>query len=165
MPALNKLSAEAGLEETKMILGWFFDFRCLLVSFPENKFLAWKEDVERLIATGFSMAKGLESLVGQKTHSSVIVPSVHNFLNRLRDLQTKAKIRRKIRIDTRCTDDLKLMLFFLERAHRGIYVNIVSYLLSTICYHSDSCPKGLRGYSDKGWAWRWYHTEDLLFGH
>ena len=111
MPALNKLSAEAGLEETKMILGWFFEFRRLLVSLPENKFLAWKEDVERLIATGFSMAKGLESLVGQKTHSSVIVPSVHNFLNRLRDLQTKAKIRRKIRIDTRCTDDLKLMLF------------------------------------------------------
>jgi hypothetical protein len=36
IPALTKLAAEAGLEETKTILGWFFEFRCLLVSLPRN---------------------------------------------------------------------------------------------------------------------------------
>ena len=57
MPALTKLAAEAGLEETKTILGWFFDFRRLLVSLPENKFLAWKKEVEKLIETESSYAK------------------------------------------------------------------------------------------------------------
>ena len=55
------------------------------------------------------------------------------------------------------------MTFFLEKAHGGIDMNIVSYLLPTSCYHSDSCPNGLGGYSQEGWAWRWYLPTNLLF--
>ena len=55
------------------------------------------------------------------------------------------------------------MLFFLEKAHRGIDMNIVAYLLPTICYRSDSCPQGLGGYSHEGWAWRWYLPAELRF--
>jgi hypothetical protein len=162
MPALAKLAAEAGLEEVKTILGWFFDFRRLLISLPENKFLAWKTEVERLIETGSSTAKELESLIGRLTHLSTIVPSVHHFLSRLRDLHNRAKTRRRIKIDARCSDDLKLMLFFLNKARDGIDMNIVAYLLPTSSYRSDSCPYGLGGYSNDGWAWRWSRQSSVF---
>ncbi len=105
MPALKKLAAESGLEETKMIIGWSFDFCHLIVFLPENKFLAWKLEVERLIEIGESTAKELESLVGRMTHLSVIVPFVHHFLSQLRDLQSKAKSCRKIKIIKKCMND------------------------------------------------------------
>ena len=59
MPALTKLAAEAGLEETKTILGWFFDFRRLLVSLPKNKYLVWRKELEELIETKSLNAKEL----------------------------------------------------------------------------------------------------------
>jgi hypothetical protein len=38
--ARNKCKAEAGLEECKTILGWLVDMHCLLLSLPNNKFIA-----------------------------------------------------------------------------------------------------------------------------
>jgi hypothetical protein len=92
-----------------------------------------------------------------------MVPFIHHFLSRIRDLQIRAKTRRKIKIDLRCLNNLRLMIFFLDKAHRGIDMNIVSYLLPTSCYRSDSCPHGLGGDSHKGWAWRWYLPDKLRF--
>ena len=52
MAALNKLIAEAGPEETKIILGCFFNFRKLLISLPENKYVAWSEIIKEMMAKG-----------------------------------------------------------------------------------------------------------------
>jgi hypothetical protein len=41
MEARNKLEVEAGLEEQKTILGWLVDMHRLLLSLPNNKFVAW----------------------------------------------------------------------------------------------------------------------------
>jgi hypothetical protein len=41
MPTKNKFEAEATAEETKMILGWHFNFRLLAISLPDNKFIAY----------------------------------------------------------------------------------------------------------------------------
>ena len=41
--ARNKLSTEAGLEEHNTVLGWLIDMRRLLLSLPDNKFIAWTE--------------------------------------------------------------------------------------------------------------------------
>ena len=49
MAALAKLIAEAGLEETKVILGWFLDFRRLLISLPSNKFTAWTKSISDIL--------------------------------------------------------------------------------------------------------------------
>jgi hypothetical protein len=45
MDACDKLFAEAGLTELKMILGWEFNFQRLKVALPENKFIVWTTDV------------------------------------------------------------------------------------------------------------------------
>jgi hypothetical protein len=57
MDKSNKLLAEAGLSETKVILGLLFDFRKLQISLPKNKFITWRTNVNKLIAKGMTTAK------------------------------------------------------------------------------------------------------------
>jgi hypothetical protein len=40
MAALLKLLAEAGMQETKTMLGWFLNFRTLVISLPDSKAIA-----------------------------------------------------------------------------------------------------------------------------
>jgi len=49
MVAEDKLAAEGGLTETKVILGWFFNFRTLTVSLQEHKHTAWSSDIKQMI--------------------------------------------------------------------------------------------------------------------
>ena len=44
MAALAKFLAEASLEETKMILGLFFNFKNMTVALPDN-YVAWKKGI------------------------------------------------------------------------------------------------------------------------
>eukprot|EP00957_Ditylum_brightwellii_P113473 8651822-Ditylum_brightwellii.AAC.1 len=64
MAALAKLLAEARLEEKKTILGWYFDFRRMLIAIPENKFTAWTEAIKQIMEKGVTLAKELEINIG-----------------------------------------------------------------------------------------------------
>ena len=55
------------------------------------------------------------------------------------------------------------MLRFLNIARKGIDMNLIAFRKPTHVYQSDSCPFGLGGYSDKGFAWRFEIPEDLCF--
>jgi hypothetical protein len=55
------------------------------------------------------------------------------------------------------------MLWFLEIARQGIDMNLVAFRHPTHVYWSDSCPFGLRGYLDEGFAWRFEIPKDLRF--
>jgi hypothetical protein len=63
MDARDKLIAEAGPTETKIILGWDFNFRRLLISLPENKFIAWTTNIKKLLIKGSTTAKELKSTI------------------------------------------------------------------------------------------------------
>jgi hypothetical protein len=86
MEAWNKLQAEAGLEELKTVLGWLLDTRHLLVKLPKNKFDAWTNLINTVIQRGTTIAKEVESIIGQLGHLRMAIPFVHHFLGRLRDL-------------------------------------------------------------------------------
>jgi hypothetical protein len=163
MAALAKLLAEAGLEEIKTILGWVFDFRRMIVSLPDNKFIAWSREIENLLEKMETTAKELEENIGRMVHLSMILPFVHHFMSRLRDLQARAKNRRSIKITAECEKDLNLMLFFLKEASKGVDLNQIAFRMPGFVYRSDSCPKGLGGYSHLGKAWRFYIPEWLQF--
>ena len=60
MEARDKLLAEAGLSETKVDLGWLFNFRQSQISLPEDKFISWTTKVKKLITKGTTTAKALE---------------------------------------------------------------------------------------------------------
>jgi hypothetical protein len=42
-------------------------------------------------------------------------------------------------------------------------MNLIAYLAPMHVYHSDSCPAGLGGYSNKGFAWRYSIPQSLQF--
>jgi len=163
MAAIQKLLAEARCEEIKIVLGWLLNFRLLRISLPDNKFQAWSTAATDILRRGSTTAKELECNIGRWTHLGMILPSVHHFLSRLRDLQRRATNRRSIKLTEACIEDLELMLFFLQRALHGISFNLVAYRLPTHLYRSDSCPAGLGGYSHKGKAWRFYIPKNLQF--
>ena len=163
MAALAKLLAEAGLEETKTILGWDFDFRRMLVSLPENKFTAWSKAISSILGNGVVTAKELEKNIGRLIHLGLVLPYVHHFMSRLRELQRRATNRRQVKVTEIYAEDLKLMLFFLQKAKDGVDLNLIAYRKPTHVYRSDSCPRGLGGYSHTGWAWRYYLPPHLRF--
>ena len=93
----------------------------------------------------------------------LVLPFVHHFLSRLRELEIRAKNRRQIKVTEIYTEDLKLMLFFLDKANKGVDMNMIVYRKPTHCYRSDSCPMGLGGYRHIGYVWRYYLLPHLQF--
>ena len=133
------------------------------VSLPDNKFKAWSKAISEMLSKGFATAKELEKNIGRLVHLSLVLPFVHHFLSRLRELQRRATNRRQVKITEKYADDLKLMLYFLEKARDGVSLNMIAYRKPTHVFRSDSCPRGLGGYSHTGWAWRYYLPKDLQF--
>jgi hypothetical protein len=165
MASKNKLKAEARLSEIKTILGWTWDLRHLIISLPENKYIAWSGDIQTAVSSRRTMTTKLESTIGRLTHLSLVVPHVHHFLSRIWELHTTARRAnlRHIHFTDIIIDDLNLMRSFLDRAYRGIDMNLITYRQPTHVYRSDSCPAGIGGYNHQGFAWCYYFPEDLLF--
>ena len=152
MAAIAKLIAEAGAEEVKTILGWVFNFRDLTVSLPENKHQAWKRAILDVLERGMTSFKEIEKIVGRLVHLGIVLPSIHHFLSRLRELMRRAKIRRMISMTAIVIEDLKLMIFFLDKAKGGIDMNLLVCRKPTKVYRSDLCPAGLGGYRSDRYA-------------
>ena len=60
---------------------------------------------------------------------------------------------RSIKINEICAKDLELMQSILDKAKKGIDMNLLAFRSPDRIYYSDSCPAGLGGYSDQGFAW------------
>jgi hypothetical protein len=63
MIAKNKLAAEGGLSETKMILGWHFNFRTLTTTLPKHKFITWSTKIQQMMSMSKTSKKALESMI------------------------------------------------------------------------------------------------------
>ena len=57
MAAREKILAEAGAEEIKIILGWILNFRTLTIALPENKYVAWKVAILEILEAGSTSFK------------------------------------------------------------------------------------------------------------
>jgi hypothetical protein len=51
----------------------------------------------------------------------------------------------------------------LDKAKKGIDMNLLAFRSPDRIYYSDSCPAGLGGYSDEGYAWRFKVPDKLRF--
>ena len=83
MAALAKLIAKAGLEETKMILGLFFDFRRMTLALPTNKYVAWKSDIVNMLKYRKATAPKLDTIIGRLGNIGFIILQIFHFLSRL----------------------------------------------------------------------------------
>ncbi len=114
---------------------------------PHHKCTAWTEGINKMIKNKSLTAKILETTIGRLIHISMIIPAVHHFLSRLRELHFQAKNNNRCltNIPKICIDDLELMKKFLKWGHKGISMNQIEYHKPTHVYQSDSCPGGLGG--------------------
>jgi hypothetical protein len=161
MIARNKLTAEGSLSETKLILGWLFNFRTLILSLPDHKFIAWTAAIQKMVTSKCTTSKDLETTIRQMGHVGFVIPWVHHFLSRLHSLHFRSENCRFIIINKTCMKDLELMTGILTKAHKGIDMNLLAFCTPDRVYHSDSCPAGLGGYSNQGHDWRFQIPANL----
>ena len=126
--AVAKLIAKGGLEETKQILGWLYDKRCLLISLPNSKTFSRIDSITDIIARGETTASKLETIIVRLNHVGYILPTARNFLSRLRKLQSAARFKLQIHIPKLVLKDLELWKTFLHTSNKGISMNLLTYL-------------------------------------
>jgi hypothetical protein len=64
MDAQAKLKAKTGLTETKIILGWLWNFWTMTIALPENKFIAYSQVISDMIERGWTSKAKLETNIG-----------------------------------------------------------------------------------------------------
>jgi len=163
MVAKDKLLAEGGLSETKVILGWLFNFRTLTVSLPDHKFIAWRAAIQKIITLKRTTSKDLDTTIGRMGHVGFMIPWAYHFLSQLRSLNCRSKNRQFITVNDTCMKNWELMKEILAKAKNGIDMNLLAFRAPDRTYYSDSCPAGLGGYSDQGHAWRFHVPNHLQF--
>ena len=152
---IKKLLGKGALSEIKVILGWEFDTRHLLVRLLDNKYQAWKNSITKILHDGHTTHDTLDTLIGQLTHVSAVMHPLLHFLSRLRTLKFKASRRRSVKLEQKHRDDLLLALRLLNKSNKGISMNLLSFRKPTHCYRADACHWGIGGYNSEGRAWRW----------
>jgi hypothetical protein len=93
LAAIAKLIAEAGMEETKIMLGWLLNLRTLEISIPDNKAITWSQEIAEMLEEGKMKAKRLDRNIGRFVNIGMILLYVHHFLAQMRTLLKKAKKR------------------------------------------------------------------------
>jgi hypothetical protein len=155
LTAEKKLIAESLLEETKITLGWLLDTRRLRISLPMEKYAAWAATILFILITESISYQVLESLVGRLNHVCFIIPSARHFMSRLRWLLQSSGSGRRIRLRPQILADLRLWLRFLELAHAGISLNLISFRHPTHIFRTDASEHGIGGFcAISGVGWR-----------
>ena len=153
--SLPKLLAEGNPAEVQTVLGWTIDTRRLRIALPDDKFIAWRDDMHRIGTQRGGEFHEIDTLVGRLNHTSFVIPMSRHFMGRLRGvLEPRLHKNKKVTLGAEVLEDFKLWKEILLRAHAGIPINlIVTREPDRVCW-SDACPAGMGGYSLSGRAWR-----------
>ena len=167
--SLTKAAAEGTPAELLIVLGWLIDVRRLLASLPEDKYLAWKSDIEEILRIPRRTIpyKDLDSLLGRLQHVCAILRQGWHFLSRLRGAKNRAgnTHARRTRLSKAERSDLELWLKFLALARAGVDINNLVVRIPDTAGITDACTYQIGGYSvTTGRAWRW-PLPSFLVGH
>jgi hypothetical protein len=151
----KKYAAEGRMEETKLVLGWLLNSRSLSISLPSDKYTKWVADINLLLNSARVKHKHLETTIGRLNHVAGINSPMRHFLGRLYQAQSRSSASGYTRLTNNEKMDLHLMISFLEQAHSGISMNLLTFRRPTIIYRSDASEFGIGGYNiTSGIAWR-----------
>jgi hypothetical protein len=151
----EKLEAEGLPVKVQNVLGWTLDTRRLLVILPNDKFIAWTGDMQKILKSNRVTFKGLDSIIGRFNHVSFLIPLSRHFIVRLRRrIQQKKASAQEITLSKAEREDLLLWIDFLAVANAGISMNRVTQGRPSQLGWSDSCTAGLGGLTINGTAWR-----------
>jgi hypothetical protein len=158
----SKLIAESGLSETKCMLGWELNTRELSIRLSDDKYSTWVNQIRDILDNkGKTSKKTLEIVTGRLNHAASIIPMSRHFLSRLHFNLSKMKEFKSYYLSKQVLKDLQLWLRILEKANKGISLNLLTYRAPNKLYWSDACEYGLGGFSSDGKVWRWHIPDDL----
>ena len=161
----DKNEAEGAPEELKIVLGWTLDSRRLLVKLPFHKWKAWKSQIESALKGSSIDEKTLSSIVGRLENVAVIIKMMGHFLNNLHYLLTQLEKQKysyhRTKLNNRSRHDLELSLLFLDRAHAGINMNLITFRSPDIIHIGDASEHGMGAFASHGRAWRYLIPENL----
>ena len=145
-----------------MLLGLLYDTLRPLISLPDDKYINWSNDIATMREDKQTSYSDLDTLIGRLNHVGYGIPSARHFFSRICQLKTKARFHRQVSIPALILADLDDWFYFLQAAHNGISMNLLTYCSPIHLHRSDACEYGLGGYSAKGLAWRWEIATHLL---
>jgi hypothetical protein len=164
LPSIDKLLSEAGLPESKCLLGWTLDTRQLRISLHEEKYAQWTKQIQDLVEAERSQTtkKALEVTLGRLNHAASILPTSRHFLSRISFATTKANYFKPVKLRSHIIEDLKLWLKILDKLRSGVSMNLLTFRPPDITIWTDACEYGIGGYSyPRGRAWKWAIPEEL----
>jgi hypothetical protein len=164
LPSIDKLLSEAGLSETKCLLGWVLDTRHLRVRLHSEKYEQWTKQIKEILEPEGALIskKVLEVTLGRLNHAASILPMTRHFLSRLSYVVSKANYFKPINLKSQIKEDLKLWIDILDKLKSGISMNLLTFRPPDIIIWTDACEYGIGGYSHpRGRAWTWPIPEEL----
>ena len=169
--SLSKLLEEGTLAEQFVFLGWKVNLRLLILSLPQDKFLAWSQDIDAIIKAKKATFQDLDSMVGRLNHAATPLSLARYFMNRIRraahrdESDDRQKTNRKIKwLHKLVLADLQLFRdYFLPNLHEGISLNLLTFRRPTHIFWFDACLSGMGGFSNhSGKAWRFEIPSEFL---
>ena len=158
----DKNDAEGAAEEEKVVLGWSLNTRTLDIKLPYHKYKAWSSQLRSFILRQSTNAKDIQSLLGRLENIAIIIPMFGHFLNNIRHTEIMAtQSGRNQKINRRTHEDLKLAQKYLDKAHVGVSMNLMTFRSPNRIYINDASEHGLGGFSTHGRAWAWTIPEPL----
>ena len=147
----------------KTVLGWVFDTRRLRISLPYDKFTAWSSTIQSILDKGTSNQKELETMIGRQTHAANIMPMARHFICRIRYAQSKMLYsEHEYTLKKNVLLDLKLALEILEKASKGISMNLLTFRLPIVAHFVDAAEHGLGGCNSWGFYWFIEFPDELI---
>ena len=164
MIAKDKCEAEGAISERRICLGWMLDTRQLLVQLPKHKGIAWTREVNAIICRKSISHADLISLIGKLENVITMVKMMGHFMNNFYALKMKTEVAvpHSVLITNRVKEDAKLHKTFLEKAQKGISMNLLTYRKPNHIIIGDACEHGLGAFNlESGVGWRWVIPEYL----
>ena len=162
--ARDKCEAEGAITEERICLGWNLHTRSLLVKLPIHKYIAWSEDVQKVIDRKSISHADLLSLIGKLENVITMVKMMGHFMNNFYSLEEKAFAAKphSIRITARAKVDAELHLKCLKMARDGISMNLLTFRRPDHLIIGDACEHGLGAFNvESGIGYRYIIPEEL----
>ena len=125
------------------------------MSLPEATFIAQTKTIQDILSKDETKYKNLETIIGGLNHIALIIPLDRLVLPIIRLFQSNVNAFSWYRLRLNICDNLKLHMKILQKACKGISMNLLNYCEPTPLYLTDTCKIGMGGLSSKSRAWRW----------
>ena len=138
--AFDKTLAEGTPEESKVVLGWRINTRLLRLSLPCDKRDAWTADIRRLLSLSKISYDDIKTTIGRLNHAAHGIPTARAFLCQLRRLELHVQRSGKpATADKSQIGEQQQWCYFLQRASKGISINLLTYRAPNLFLRADAC--------------------------